>query len=238
MKKTFIFALALCLLLSACGSGMKDELEALRAELEEVRSENARMNAEKESENIRISEEKRIEEERLEAERIAEEERLEAERIAEEERIAAENVYEKQITRVSSYMRVQGLLYEIVHYGISRTWRNAIDLRRDFSKAVNDYLSSIEENPDLNDIHSLEEIAELMIDIQNPPDKFKDAYTAVIEMYEIYVQMAEQAKNPSGSLQTYNAKTDELSTKFNSVYSKIQILLPRVEDEEYIIEAL
>lgn len=212
------------ILLFGCGNN-KDELNALQAELASMQSDQERVSIERKSEEDRIAAEKESEEQR-----IAEEERIEA------ERIIAENIYEKRITSVCAFMRTKGLAYIGLHDSISLLWSLAIQNRHDFTEAINNFLDAIEGAPNIDEIYPLDHIADLMIEIQEPPEKFKDAYIALIEMYELFVQIAEQARHPTGSLQTYNSKTKDLATKFNSVYSKIQVLLPKVEDEEYIEE--
>jgi hypothetical protein len=217
--------LIVCICFSGCNNNT-DEINNLRAELE-------KMQLEKISEDNRIAEEKRIEDERIAEEIKREEERIAEEKRIEEERILFETQYEEDILYTCANMRVAGLACGLIHSMVSSVWSAAIkNTYKDFDTEIKNlyemeyFKQAIETLKKIDD-----DLMNHMIKLQNPPEKYKEAYNTTLDMYEIYIQLSEQAQSPSGSLLTFNSTCNDLSSRFTSIYARVKVLLPKVEEK-------
>lgn len=79
-------------------------------------------------------------------------------------------------------------------------------------------LSSIESNKD--------SVNDLMKELKNPPDEYKEAYDELKDLYDSYLNIVNIATDPSGSLQTYtsnfNSADSDVAQKIQSIQIYIQ----------------
>jgi hypothetical protein len=78
-------------------------------------------------------------------------------------------------------------------------------------------ISSIEDNQ--------ETVNELMKELKNPPDEYKDAYDALTELYNAYISLTNCATDPSGSLQTYSSTFNDADTNTANCYNAMKLYL-------------
>lgn len=113
---------------------------------------------------------------------------------------------------------------------IKQVWYNAIYKERDsetdpytrpngyFVSDFNDALQNLFSDTSFSEqINSIEDnqttVQSLMKDMKNPPEEYEEAYEALSEFYDAYINFTNLVINPSGSLQTF-------STNFNDADSE------------------
>ena len=69
--------------------------------------------------------------------------------------------------------------------------------------------------------------------LQDIPEGYEDAYDVLKEMYTVYVEFSNQAQSPTGSLLTFNNKTNDLFSEFNTLFEEFLITMPADVKEEY-----
>lgn len=69
-------------------------------------------------------------------------------------------------------------------------------------------------------------ISKKMKDLQNPPQEYKEAYNAIVEVYKLYEEYIAFTLSPNGSLVSYNQKANELSTDLSTEIKEFQIKIP------------
>lgn len=69
------------------------------------------------------------------------------------------------------------------------------------------------------------EVQELMKSLKNPPDDYKEAYNAVQEYYDSYLELTNLAVNPTGNLSSYTSSFNEADQNVANSYKKIQMYL-------------
>ena len=131
------------------------------------------------------------------------------------------NQYYSNLESATSLMLVGAAQAENACNLIKSVWYNTIyeeyDSKTDkytrsngyrFNDDFNDSLQALFSDPDfkqtISDIEmNQNNVAKLMKDLQNPPEEYMDAYQAIKDFYESYLELTNLAVNPSGSLQTY-----------------------------------
>ncbi|MCJ7530041.1 MAG: hypothetical protein MUO64_03285 [Anaerolineales bacterium] len=69
-------------------------------------------------------------------------------------------------------------------------------------------------------------VERLMKDLQNPPEKYKQVYSLLLELYSSYQSITGLAINPQGSLQSFTDSKMEKIDKFLELYNKVNTILP------------
>ncbi|MZP30886.1 hypothetical protein GTO91_14295 [Heliobacterium undosum] len=59
-----------------------------------------------------------------------------------------------------------------------------------------------------------------------PPEKYKQSYNAIMDLYSDYDQYINLAINPTGSLQSYSNETRDLNTKISKKYKEFGLRFP------------
>jgi hypothetical protein len=142
-----------------------------------------------------------------------------------------ELMYRRNMVYVAASIRLNQLSARAITEGVSSEWRRAIDRRGDFNTAIRNYLNSsavsnLQESMD----ERHDEIQSLMIGLQNPPSTFALAYSELVTLYGVYVEHLQQARSPSGSLQTFNSRVNDLTSQFSSISARLDIMLPELPD--------
>lgn len=65
-----------------------------------------------------------------------------------------------------------------------------------------------------------------MTDLKNPPEKYEDAYEALVEMYKPFQKYTALAESPDGSLQSFSETTNQLVSEINAAKEEFDIKLP------------
>ena len=132
--------------------------------------------------------------------------------------------YEDSLIETASLIRSNGLDSEAHLSVLATSWSDAISDRRDFNLAISSTQSARRERlVAMEEAH--DDIVARMTSLNDPPGRFRDAHSTLLDLYEIYVQLYELAQSPSGNLQTFNATRNDLSARFSSTYARLQILL-------------
>ncbi|CAM3734568.1 hypothetical protein GCM10009865_14360 [Aeromicrobium ponti] len=71
-----------------------------------------------------------------------------------------------------------------------------------------------------------EEVTELIKKLNDPPEKYKDAYDIAFEMYSLYEKYITFALSPSGSLMTYNQEANKLSSDLVTKVKEFEVKMP------------
>lgn len=92
----------------------------------------------------------------------------------------------------------------------------------DFNDSLTNLWISSDYSSKINDIKidSLSEIPSLYKKLKNPPKKMKNAFDDLEELYDAYLSFTDMALNPSGSLNSFTNKYNELDDKVASLYKK------------------
>lgn len=69
------------------------------------------------------------------------------------------------------------------------------------------------------------DVEDLMKSLKNPPEEYDDAYDAVKDCYEAYLELTNLALNPSGNLQTYSSNFNNAVSAFLKCYNSLNIYI-------------
>lgn len=109
----------------------------------------------------------------------------------------------------------------------SETWRRAIKEGFDFNVLLR---ATRNTDPEKSKIESaaaeLSEITKVIHELNSPPDKYKDAYMAVLDVYSTLVEIQTLSDTPRGSLMTFNKQVEDLRTAYINKKAKAVQLLP------------
>ena len=153
-----------------------------------------------------------------------------------------ERYYRNLLVAAGTEMYTAGTEAELYCYDISKVWYKAIydDFSYgdeyykyksdDFNVSVNLYLTINE-----SDLDKLKEkqsrIQDLISRLQNnPSDKYKDAYSIILELYGSFNKLVNQAINPTGNYNDYNTKYHQYSEDLNSYYDQLVVLIPDMKN--------
>lgn len=151
--------------------------------------------------------------------------------------------------RIETYKEnYEEILSEIIHSGSEiedclilyrKVWYNTIFEKDDSETDIYTKNSSGKFNDDFNDSltnlwisseysnqiskiksASMDTIPSIFKKLKNPPKKMEDAFEDLEELYDTYLSFAEMAINPSGSLNSFTDKYNELDDKLATQYKK------------------
>ena len=69
---------------------------------------------------------------------------------------------------------------------------------------------------------------ELMLELQEPPDKYKACYDLALELYSQYSMLIDLVTYPTGSYNSYSEKFEELDTQVAELCGKLNTMIPVV----------
>lgn len=149
-----------------------------------------------------------------------------------EEKRVQEYVAEMAINSFNMYLEVVENAMVISMY--SETWNDAIDDGNDFNVELANLRDAYKEKGVLDELTDTQtEIQQSMKYLQDVPEGYEEVYGVLKEMYGVYVEFADQAQSPTGSLLTFNNKTNDLFSEFNSLFEEYLITMPADVKEEY-----
>ena len=118
-------------------------------------------------------------------------------------------IYEEWDSTTDKYTRSKG-------HGFNSDFNDSLDAL--FSDS--DFLSKI------SDIKSNQEtVANLMKKLQNPPEEYEEAYQAIKEFYDAYLDLTTLAISPSGHLQTYSNNFNDADTETLNCYTAMKMYI-------------
>jgi uncharacterized Zn finger protein (UPF0148 family) len=98
----------------------------------------------------------------------------------------------------------------------------------DFDTAINKYYADTDTINQLSKIDKLKsEIADLMIKLRNPPEKYKLAYETVLDLHIAYKQIVSLAESPTGNLSGFNSDKSQRIGRFIQLVNKLDSIIPK-----------
>ena len=61
--------------------------------------------------------------------------------------------------------------------------------------------------------------------LQNPPEEYEEAYQAIKEFYDAYLDLTTLAISPSGNLQTYSNNFNDADTETLNCYTAMKMYI-------------
>lgn len=146
--------------------------------------------------------------------------------------------YKDNLVSTANNLSKGEFICEYMNSQIEDAWHNAVyrnyDRYNQGNYDINHTISAFFSDSDnANNINGLKytlkpEIDNLMKELINPPNEYKDEYEALLDVYGVFTQSFELTTNPSGSYKTYTAKIDELKSDFASRYGVLKALIPEI----------
>lgn len=118
------------------------------------------------------------------------------------------SIYEVRDAATDPYTRTYGTFYDDFNDALRALFADS-----DFSDAISD----IEANQDA--------ASEIMRSLKNPPDEYEDAYDAIRDFYNAYLELTNLVINPNGSLQTFSASFNSADNNAARAYKALQMYL-------------
>lgn len=114
---------------------------------------------------------------------------------------------------------------------VSETWNSAIDSHyKDFNTELSMLNKKWKGSGNLKSRENAKNnIESEMSQLKNPPDDYKDAYNALVELYGYYTQIYNQSVSPKGSLLTYNQDVNNKTSEFDKIYDKLAVIKPNIK---------
>lgn len=123
---------------------------------------------------------------------------------------------------------------------IKKVWYNAIWKKRDsetdpytrprgyFVDDFNDALSNLFSDLDFRaKITLIKEnqtlVQSLMKTLQDPPEEYREAYNALSDFYDAYIELTNLVISPSGSLQTFSSSFGKADKEVGNYYKKVSL---------------
>ncbi|SFW50405.1 double zinc ribbon domain-containing protein [Ruminococcus flavefaciens] len=157
---------------------------------------------------------------------------------AEDLHVEQVNNYETNYKEVSRKMLSGAADAESCGNLIKKVWYNSIYEESDYEtnkytksgSTYNDFNTSLRNlfaDEDFSmEIEGIEknqkEVADIMKQLKNPPDEWKDSYEVLKGYYDAYLTLTELATNPTGSLQSFSENFNNADSEVSKYYSKIK----------------
>lgn len=154
---------------------------------------------------------------------------------------ASESYYEN-LRNVTDIMLSSSASAESAGNLTKRVWYNAIYEERDsttdkytrpngyfvsdFNDALGNLFSDSSFKSTINSIKSSQDkVLSIMKDLQNPPEEYQNAYSALQAFYDSYLELTNLVTNPTGSLTTFSSNFNDADTKVSNNYDKMKLYL-------------
>jgi hypothetical protein len=112
--------------------------------------------------------------------------------------------------------------------GYSQRWRQAIEIDFDFNSSLQLQSSQYESDGSIATIERYKsEIDGLMSRLSEPPSRYRQAHSSLVDVYGVYAQLHSCGESPSGSLMSYNNKVNDLQSEFTKHMNKLKAFLPQ-----------
>lgn len=146
--------------------------------------------------------------------------------------------YRSKLVSAANRMSTGEFYAEYVIGDVQTVWHNAIFKKYDkYNKGNYDFNSAVQayynEPSNAESIKNFKtktkaELDDLIAELQNPPEVYKEAYTALINTYGTFSRIYELADVATGSYNTYTEQSNELFNTFASQYGVLKALLPEI----------
>jgi uncharacterized OB-fold protein len=162
--------------------------------------------------------------------------------IAQTSKHKAAETYLENMNTVSYMMIIEAAHAEDVGNLIKNVWYNAIYEKRDsktdsytrpggywvydFNEALDNLFSDSIFMEDVSKIKdNQEKVNVLMKELTNPPDEYEDAYSALIDFHDAYINLTNLATNPTGSLKDFSTNFNDAVRETVNAYEKMNLYL-------------
>ena len=96
----------------------------------------------------------------------------------------------------------------------------------DFNEALGNLFSDSSFKAKISSIESSQDsVLEIMKDLQNPPEEYQNAYAAIEELYDDYLELTNLVTDPTGSLQSFSTNFNSADTAVSNSYGKMKLYL-------------
>jgi type II secretory pathway pseudopilin PulG len=143
--------------------------------------------------------------------------------------------YKQTLKRFAKVELTAGYHAEQMIQDYSEVWYNTIfndfseidgERYTDFSEAVNAAVNHYYANGALDDLDAkVEEGNELLKKLKNPPKEFEEEYKAAVKVHDSLNNFVIYAKEPSGTLQSFNEDTSEKDSQLSANLDKLNSML-------------
>lgn len=96
----------------------------------------------------------------------------------------------------------------------------------DFNDALSNLFSDNNFQADISYISANQlEVKEIMKALKNPPEEYEEAYDAIKDLYDAYLEFTNHVIDPQGNLQTFTSNFNDYDGKVVNCYNHMQIYL-------------
>ena len=135
--------------------------------------------------------------------------------------------YSKELKEAASTMNFQSFVADQMAFGYVSHWRAAIKFNSDFNEWIEDKRQEFLKDGSIETLSMTKDyVSKKLKKLNNPPNKFKDAYETAVEMFGYYDEFTSLAIQPSGSLQSYSQKTTNLYSEISKIYKQFEVRMP------------
>lgn len=144
--------------------------------------------------------------------------------------------YKENLSSAVSAMLLGGIEAEDAGSLIYNVWHDAIyddynsetykytSGTSDFNEALSNLFADEDFKATQDSIKTNQDTVEsLMRDLSNPPSEYEDAYAALKECYDAYLEFTNLATNPTGSLSTYTSSYNSAQSSFINAYDAMDL---------------
>lgn len=118
------------------------------------------------------------------------------------------SIYEEFDDETDKYTRPNGYFYDDFNDALGELFSDTVFIS---------LLSDIEDNQDL--------VAGMMKDLKNPPEEHQEAYEALKEYYDAYLELTNLATDPTGSLQTFSEAFNAADTEVVNCLNAMELYI-------------
>lgn len=147
------------------------------------------------------------------------------------------NDYQEQFNAIVNDISKEAIRSEEAATRIQLVWHDCIyneynmdsfmyivDSGGDFNVALKNLFADEDFSSDIENIQIRQEsVNSSMKDLTKPPKGFEEAYDALQDYYKAYIELANMATSPSGSLQTYTDNYNRVDSEILSYYNKVKM---------------
>lgn len=118
------------------------------------------------------------------------------------------SIYEERDSETDKYTRPNGYFYD------------------DFNDALGELFSDDSFTSVLSDIRDNQElVSSLMKDLKNPPEEHQEAYEAIKEYYDAYLELTNLAIDPTGSLQSFSEAFNKADSEVVNCWNAMDLYI-------------
>ena len=125
--------------------------------------------------------------------------------------------YQKDLKEIVLEIMDQSIEIENIIKTGSEDWKRVVDISKNADDKKYDISAGLILSRAANDIFKIKDgrtsVDRKVKELNQPPEKYKDSYNIAMEIYDYYIKYEEMTEFPSGSLDEFTQKTDDLSEK-------------------------